>query len=159
MRMPREIKIAPRKTFEQILEYAVIPTFDLIIEFRGKGIILVKRKIAPYENQWALPGLRMFKPESIDETLKRIAMQELSLKIDAKNKKFIGQFVGRFKTEHERQDLSTCYLVTALGKQEIKLNAGHFSAMCFIKSEKQVPKGTGAMYGFFLKNYFAQKKG
>lgn len=38
----REIKYAPREIFEYILEWSVIPTFDLIIEYGSKGIIVVK---------------------------------------------------------------------------------------------------------------------
>jgi hypothetical protein len=34
------------------------------------------------------------KPETVDDTLKRIAKQELGLLIDTKNKVFIGQFTG-----------------------------------------------------------------
>jgi ADP-ribose pyrophosphatase YjhB (NUDIX family) len=51
------MKFAPREIFEQILEWSVIPTFDLLIQYGDQGIILVKRKIAPYKDQWALPGL------------------------------------------------------------------------------------------------------
>ncbi len=61
----RKLKFAPRDIFEKILEYAVIPTFDLVIELPEGGIILLFRKIKPYAHTWALPGLRMLKPESI----------------------------------------------------------------------------------------------
>jgi ADP-ribose pyrophosphatase YjhB (NUDIX family) len=53
------MKYAPREIFEQILEWAVIPTFDLVIEIEGKGYLMVKRKIEPYKDKWALPGLRV----------------------------------------------------------------------------------------------------
>ncbi|MEU8347039.1 hypothetical protein AB0C74_35525 [Spirillospora sp. NPDC048832] len=69
-----EVKYAPREIFESILEYAVIPTFDLVVELpEGGGVVLVRRAMAPYQNKWALPGLRMFKPESIDDVIARIA--------------------------------------------------------------------------------------
>jgi hypothetical protein len=48
--MPNKVKFAPKEIFEKILEWAVIPTFDLVIEYGNKGIIVVKRKIAPYKN-------------------------------------------------------------------------------------------------------------
>jgi len=152
-----QLKYAPRKIFEQILEWAVIPTFDLVVEYGDKGVILVKRKISPYKNQWALPGLRMFKNESIDDTLVRIANQELGLQINPTNKKFLGQYVGRFKTECNRQDLSTGYWVNILDDQKIKLNKKHFSSMKLIKSRNEIPPNIGAMYKFYFNHYIDLK--
>ena len=51
--MSKEIKFAPQEVFEQMLEYMVIPTFDLVIEYGDKGVIIVWRKIAPYQDVWA----------------------------------------------------------------------------------------------------------
>ena len=141
---------APKEIFDQILEWVVIPTFDLVIEYGDQGIILVKRNIAPYKNQWALPGLRMLKGEDIDTTLKRIAKQEVGLAINPKEKIFLGQYVGKFTTEHNRQDLSTGYYVKVPDAQEIKLNEDHFSAF---QVSKEVPKNIGAMYKFYLEEY------
>jgi|TARA_Y100000310_G_scaffold342022_2_gene443373 8-oxo-dGTP pyrophosphatase MutT (NUDIX family) len=156
--MSKKIKYAPRDIFEQILEWTVIPTFDLIIEYSDKGIIVVKRKIAPYNNQWALPGLRMFKNEDINDTLVRIAKQELGFNINPKNKKFLGQYVGNFKTENNRQDLSTGYYIKIISNKKIKLNKDHFSSIKFIKSKKDIPLKIGAMYKFYLRKYFDLKK-
>ena len=135
-----KVKFAPRNVFEQILEWAVIPTFDLVVEYGDKGIILVKRKIALYRNQWALPGLRMFKGEDIENTLMRIANQELGLKINPFERKYLGQYVGRFTTEHQRQDLSTGYYIKVPSTQEIKINKEHFSSMKLIQFKKDIPK-------------------
>ena len=149
---------APKEVFEQILRWAVIPTFDLVIEHSNKGVILVKRTIAPYQNQWALPGLRMFKGESINDTLKRIAQQELGLEINLENKQFLAQFVGKFKTEQERQDISSGYIIKINDEQEIKFNKEHFSAMIFVSSVEEIPQNIGAMYKFYLTKYFELKE-
>ncbi|MCW2903076.1 MAG: hypothetical protein JWO67_5341 [Streptosporangiaceae bacterium] len=149
-----EIKFAPRPIFENILKYGVIPTFDLVIEMPSHaGVVLVRRIIPPYENRWALPGLRIFKPESIEDTIARIAEDELGLLVDVDDKRLLGQYVGRFKTEHERQDLSTCYVVRAL-TEDIQLNQHHFSGHQIIKQWHDVPANTGAMYRFYLSRYF-----
>lgn len=149
-----EVKFAPREIFESILEYAVIPTFDLVVELpEGGGVVLVRRTIAPYQNKWALPGLRMFKPESIDDVIARIAEDELGLDVDVDGKRFLGQYVGRFKTEHERQDLSTGYVVSAL-TSDIKINADHFSGYQIVEKWGEVPPATGAMYRYYLAKYF-----
>jgi len=154
--MPKELKFAPRETFEQILEWSVIPTFDLIIELEPHKIILVKRKIEPYANTWALPGLRMFKPESIQDTLERVAGNEVGLHIDIKQARLLAQYVGHFKTEHERQDLSTAYVVKAL-PGEIALNKDHFTNYRIITTFNDIPAKTGAMYIHYLRQYYALK--
>jgi len=140
---------APRDIFEKILEYAVIPTFDLIFHNKDRGVVLVRRKIAPYRGIWALPGLRMFKPESIEDTLKRIARQEIGIEIDPAARRFIGQYVGRFASEHHRQDISTCYAVE-FNADRVAINTDHFSGHRFIKTKEEIPVKTGAMYRYFL---------
>lgn len=144
---------APRETFEQILQFAVIPTFDLILEFPEQGVILLRRRIAPYQDTWALPGLRIMKPEGIDDVLRRIARQELGVVIAPSGRRFIGQYVARFKTEFERQDLSTCYALPCEG-QAVRINPDHFTRYRFVRSIEEIPANTGAMYRFFLTSYF-----
>jgi ADP-ribose pyrophosphatase YjhB (NUDIX family) len=142
------MKYAPQDVFEQILTWAVIPTFDLVIEIEGKGFLLVKRKISPYKDQWALPGLRMYKGEEIQDSLVRIAQQEVGLRIDPNEKVLVGQYVGKFKTEHERQDLSTAYYFKLPESTEITINPEHFSSYVLTK---EIPKNIGAMYKSYLK--------
>ena len=148
---PTKIAYAPREAFETILEWAVIPTFDLVLTYGERGVIVVRRRIAPYKGVWALPGLRMHKPESIEDTLVRIAWQELGLEIDPAKRTFLGQYVGRFRTEHRRQDLSTGYHVAVDPRQTVTLNRDHFTSWDVVT---EVPRGTGAMYRFYLERYF-----
>lgn len=151
-----EIKFAPRDVFEQLLEWSVIPTFDLVVEMPDDGgVVLVRRIIPPYENCWALAGLRMFKGEDIDDVIARIAEDELGVRVDVEGKRFLGQYVGRFKTENERQDLSSGYVVRALST-DLQLNAVHFSGHRIIKKYGEVPASTGAMYRFYLSKYFEE---
>lgn len=151
-----EIKFAPREVFEQLLEWSVIPTFDLVVELPDdSGVVLVRRTIAPYENCWALPGLRMFKGEDIDDVIARIAEDELGVQVDVDGKLFLGQYVGRFKTENERQDLSSGYVVRALSG-DLRINTAHFSGHRIIKKHGEVPASTGAMYRFYLSKYFEE---
>jgi 8-oxo-dGTP pyrophosphatase MutT (NUDIX family) len=157
MQMIKELKYAPREIFDQILEYAVIPTIDLIIWFEALGCIMVNRKIPPYKKTWALPGLRVMKPDGIDETIKRIAKNEIGIKIDPEDKKFIGQFMGRFRVENNRQDLSTCYAVSFVSSA-FQVNTSHFSGYRFIKKKEDIPARTGGMYRYYLDTFFSQDK-
>lgn len=147
------IGFASRSVFEKILEFAVIPTFDLILDFTGKGVIILRRKIAPYSGQWALPGLRMMKGENISDTLKRISENEVGMLIDPEMTTFVGQYVGKFRSEFNRQDISTCYAITGLtGK--VWINQEHFSGYQHIQDISSIPKNTGAMYRYYLNRYF-----
>lgn len=147
-------KFAPKEIFDKILEWSVIPTFDLVIQYGDQGIIFVKRKIAPYKNQWALPGLRMLKGEKINDTLKRIAKNEVGLIIDPNNKKFIAQYDGMFKTEQGRQDISTGYMVSVDTNQEVQINRNHFIDF---QISKKMPKPIGAMYKYYFEKVSNEK--
>lgn len=153
--MIRKVRFLPDDIYYTVLDWAVIPTFDILIEYGDQGFIFVKRKIAPYKDAWAFPGLRMMKSEEINDTLERIAFAELGLKVNFENKVFLGQFVGKFKTEHNRQDLSTGFYVKINDDQPIKVNDGHFYS---IKIAKTIPKPAGAMYQYYFKQYLLLKK-
>lgn len=148
--MNKKPMFAPKKVFEQILKYAPIPTIDLIIEYDKGGFVVVKRKYPPYKNVWALPGLRIYRGEGIESAIRRIAADELGLKVDVKDKRIVGQFVGKFRTENKRQDISTCYCVKAFPNQLIRLNRDHFSSF---KITKDIPKKAGAMYRHHISEY------
>jgi hypothetical protein len=97
----------------------------------------------------------MLKGEGIDDTLRRIARAELGLEIETAGKVILGQFVGRFRTEHARQDISTGYLVRACGEQEIRPNAAHFHA---VRVGREAPGKMGAMYRFYLERRAALQR-
>ncbi len=138
-----------------MLEYMVIPTFDLVIEYGSQGIIIVKGKIPPYRGGWALPGLRMVKPENIDDTIRRVGKEELGLVVNPLARIFLGQYVGRFQTEHHRQDLSTGYYLRVSEAQPIHLNTNHFSSYKIVKSS---PTRMGAMYSYYVQQYLLLKE-
>lgn len=148
------MRFAPREIFEQILEWSVIATFDLVFEIEGKGILLLKRTIEPYKGQWALPGLRMYKDESIDNTIVRIAKQEVGIDINPKDKVLVGQFVGKFKTEHQRQDLSTGYYFLLPSSTKFEINKNHFSSS---QLTYDIPTGIGAMYKYYVNKILENK--
>ncbi len=77
-----------RELFEEHLRYFPIPTFDLLVQLpdHDNGIVIARRRIAPYAGKWALPGLRMWKGESIDDTLRRIARTELGIEVNTADK-------------------------------------------------------------------------
>lgn len=148
-----KLRLPPDEAWEIIRRYAVIPAFDPAIEIPGRGILLVRRRLAPYRGLWALPGLRMHRPESVSDTLRRIARDQTGLEIDADTRRFLGQYVGRFRTEFQRHDLSTGYHVRAT-TTELRINTSHFSGHRLITSASKIPTNTAAMYRFYLNEYF-----
>lgn len=153
--MIRKVKLLPKNVYDVVLKWAVITTFDLLIEYGDKGFIFVKRKIAPYKDVWAFPGLRMLKGEEINDTLERIAFWELGLKVNFKDKLFLGQFVGKFQLEQKRQDLSTGFYIKISDNQPIKLNEEHFYSM---KISYKPPLPMGAMYRYYFQQYQKLRK-
>jgi ADP-ribose pyrophosphatase YjhB (NUDIX family) len=144
---------APETVFESILQYAVIPTFDLIMDF-PEGVLLVRRSIAPYKNCWALPGLRMLRGETVDACLERIAKSEVGCSIDPIQKIFVNQAVVSFPHHHGRQDVSTCYAFN-LTDGRIALNPDHIDSSMIISHLAHAPSGLGRLYREHLERYFA----
>ena len=70
----------PFEEYKQI--YSRVPRFcvDLIIQTKD-GVILTKRDIEPYRGMWHLPGGTLLLRESINSAAKRIAKDEVGIKI------------------------------------------------------------------------------
>jgi ADP-ribose pyrophosphatase YjhB (NUDIX family) len=56
------------------------PTVDIIIEIRGRGIVLIKRKNNPIG--WAIPGGFVDYGESLEKAAVREALEETSLNVE-----------------------------------------------------------------------------
>lgn len=64
----------------------------------------------------------------------------------------IGQYEARFRTEHDRQDLSTAYMVQSDQEDNISPNAEHFSGLRIVHNMNEVPQNAGAMYRYYLQH-------
>lgn len=86
------------------------PTVDIIIEMKGGGIILIKRKNPPFG--WALPGGFVDYGESLEEAAIREAREETSLHIT-----LTSQFHTYSDPQRDprRHTISTVYIATADG--------------------------------------------
>jgi ADP-ribose pyrophosphatase YjhB (NUDIX family) len=145
---------APGPVFAAILQYTVIATFDLILEF-PQGILLVQRRLAPYKGLWALPGLRMLKGETLEAALDRIATAETGTRVDPEKRVLVNQAVGQFRSP-ARQDLSTCYAFRP-DSEAAQVNKEHFSASIYIKAESDIPGRIGGIYRDHLDHYFGRE--
>lgn len=104
--------------FKFIYSKAPRVTVDLIIN-NNKGVLLTKRAIDPGKNLWHLPGGTVLYGNSIEETIQKVAKDELGTKV--KIIQFIG-FDELFKSQQIiSHTIALAYLVKPLG--DIKLNA------------------------------------
>lgn len=87
------------KEFMQI--YSKVPRVcvDLIIKYKN-GVILTKRNIEPNKGLWHLPGGTILFNETIEQSAKRVAEEELGVGIDLK--KFLGpiEFINEGGIRH-----------------------------------------------------------
>ena len=79
--MAKKRKVCPycKKEFSEYQN--PIPTVDIIIEIKKKGIVLIKRKNFPYG--WALPGGFVDCGETVEQAAVREAREETSLNVDS----------------------------------------------------------------------------
>lgn len=119
------------------LIYAKVPRLciELVVKSE-KGVLLTLRDIEPGKGFWHLPGGTVLFDESVDQTLERVAREELGLGI--KSSKLLGliDWWGS-TTEVNRHTVSVAYLVE-LENGEIKLNFQSSKYDFF----KEIPKKT-----------------
>lgn len=86
------------KQFEEI--YSKVPriSVDLIIPIHG-SFLLTLRTLPSWHNQWHLPGGTIYYRETVEQTAKRIAQEELGIQVEIKN--LLG-YIEYFSEEKER---------------------------------------------------------
>jgi len=131
-----------QKEFDEIYSKVTRLCVELIIKTK-KRILLTKRKIAPDRGKWHLPGGTVFFEESLKNTVKRVAKQELGLKVQPI--KILGYIEFLRKGYHP---VSIVFLIKA-NSGRIKLD---YQASDFIFTKK-IPKNTVKEHKKFLKEY------
>jgi len=96
------------KIFKCVVENTPLISIDIIIKKEDK-ILLGKRKNKPAKNFYFTTGGRIFKNETINQAINRIAKEELNIKIDKNKLKFIGIF-EHFYTDSIFDNISTHYI-------------------------------------------------
>lgn len=100
-------KYLDSQTFKVIVENTPLISIDLIIKFNSK-VLLGKRVNKPAKGYWFTLGGRVFKDESIDVAIERIAKEEANIKKIHKSK-----FIGVFEHLYEDsifEDVTTHYI-------------------------------------------------
>jgi ADP-ribose pyrophosphatase YjhB (NUDIX family) len=87
-----------------------VPTVDIIIEIKGRGIVLIKRKNTPAG--WALPGGFVDYGESLEDAAAREALEETSLRVDLSGQFYTYSDPSRDPRQHT---ISTVFMARADG--------------------------------------------
>lgn len=121
------------------------PTVDIIIEFEGKGVILIERVNPPFG--WALPGGYVDYGESLESAAVREAREETSLDV-----KLIGQFhtYSDPKRDPRRHNISTVFIARATGVPR----AGSDAKAIGVFSRDSLPEPVVFDHDQILQDYF-----
>lgn len=126
-----------------------LPTVDIIIELKGGGIVLIKRKNPP--EGWALPGGFVDYGESLEDAARREAEEETSLKVRLKAQLHAYSDPKRDPRFHT---LSVVFVAEAEGRPVAKDDA----AEAGVFTEDTLPRPIAFDHYDILKDYFRWKK-
>jgi len=90
-----------------------------MISYDGK-VLLIRRKIDPFKNEWWFPGGRVYKNEKLEKAAVRKAYEEASLKVSVDKK--VGAYETMFETgpynnlNNGVHTINVCFLVRPVDK-------------------------------------------
>jgi ADP-ribose pyrophosphatase YjhB (NUDIX family) len=124
-----------------------IPTVDIIIEIKSKGIVLIRRKNPPYG--WAIPGGFVDYGESLEKAAVREAKEETNL-----NVKLIRQFYTYSdpKRDPRHHSISTVYIAKGKGILKAKDDAVEIGVF----TQSNLPDEIAFDHRSILHDYFKQ---
>ncbi|MBI5167834.1 MAG: NUDIX hydrolase [candidate division NC10 bacterium] len=122
-----------------------IPTVDVIIELKGRGIVLIKRKNPPYG--WALPGGFVDYGESLEEAAVREAREETSLEVELFRQFHTYSDPGRDPRMHT---VSTVFIARAQGMPRAANDATEIEVF----TRETLPVNLAFDHGRILEDYF-----
>ncbi|MFZ3072218.1 MAG: NUDIX hydrolase [Thermodesulfobacteriota bacterium] len=126
-----------------------VPTVDIIIEIKDKGIVLIKRKNPPYG--WALPGGFMDYGETFEEAAIREAKEETSLDVVLLCQMHAYSDPKRDPRKHT---VTIVFVAKAIGAPV----AGDDAKMAAIFTKDDLPSPIVFDHGKIISDYFKWKK-
>lgn len=116
-------KWIPDDLYQTILQVMPRCCADVVVRC-GDEVLLLKRRIEPLKDFWALPGGTIYKGETLKGAAARVAEEELGIKIDTAELRLIG--VANFEGGiYGRHDICLTYIADLPQKLEIKINYQH----------------------------------
>jgi colanic acid biosynthesis protein WcaH len=102
-----------KDVFSTVIKNTPLISIDLIIENDKGQILLGKRVNEPAFGYWFVPGGRVFKDESLDDTFQRTVKEELNLNIQRKDAIFDKTYEHFYENNVFNDRFSTHYIVLA----------------------------------------------
>ncbi len=130
-----KIKKIPFKEFKKI--YSTVPRLCVeVVVLKNNELLLIRRTIEPAVGQWHTPGGTVLKGEDLNSAVKRVALEELGLKV--RPIKNLGIIEYKSYVNHYSQDISVVFLVEVKKYTKISLD-GHADKFGFFL---EIPKNT-----------------
>ncbi|MBI5874662.1 MAG: NUDIX hydrolase [Deltaproteobacteria bacterium] len=126
-----------------------LPTVDIIIELKGKGLVLIQRKNPPFG--WAIPGGFMDYGETLEQAAVREALEETSLRVRLKCQL---HSYSDPKRDNRFHTISTVFVAEASGIPQARDDAKEIG----IFAEDNLPKPLAFDHKKILQDYFRWKK-
>lgn len=125
-----------------------LPTVDIIIELKDKGIVLIRRKNPPHG--WAIPGGFVDYGESLEDAAVREAREETSLSVE-----LIRQFhtYSDPKRDARFHTISTVYIASAKGEPMAADDAADIGVF----KEDNLPEPIVFDHKEILRDYFGKR--
>lgn len=110
------------ETFKSVIQHTPLISIDLIVRNEQGEVLLGKRINAPAKGYWFVPGGRVRKNETLDDTFVRLVKEELGIEsgITRADAKFLGVFEHFYDDCVFGDDVSTHYIV--LGYEIVDLH-------------------------------------
>lgn len=71
----------PDEDFSEFLKHMPQVSVEIVVEY-DNSVLLVKRTNEPAEGEWFWPGTRLYKGETFEEAVYRLAKEELGIKVE-----------------------------------------------------------------------------
>ncbi len=126
-----------------------LPTADIIIELKDRGIVLIKRKNPPYG--WAIPGGFVEYGESMEQTAVREAKEETGLDVQLIRQLHTYSAPDRDPRQHT---ITTVFVARATGEPK----ADDDAALVGIFKEDNLPEDIAFDHREILADYFLLQK-
>jgi ADP-ribose pyrophosphatase YjhB (NUDIX family) len=125
-----------------------LPTVDVIIELKGRGLVLVQRKYPP--PGWALPGGFVDYGESLEAAAVREAREETSLQI-----RLLGQFHSYSDPNRDARHhtITTVFIAEADGEPQ----AADDAKAVAVFSRDTLPRDLAFDHAKILEDYFEKR--
>ncbi len=100
--------------FAEVVRLSPLVSIDLIVHNSRGEILVGLRENEPAKGFWFVPGGRILKNERIHEAFERLAVNELGVKLNYKDAKFVGLFEHLYANNFaDREGFGTHYIVLA----------------------------------------------